>query len=227
MIEALHSMGMSSQMISSSVITIIITIVVIAAGRHMEMIPKGLQNFVEICVESLHNFFIGVMGEHSGKKFFPLIATLFIYILISNYTGLLPMSGHIPGLAAPTSSINFPIGMAIIVFITIEYAGIWGNHGLKYYKHLFKPFAFLFPILVLEVFIHPVSLSLRLYGNIHGEETVVEQFFELLPLGLPIIMLALGVLFCLIQALVFSLLSAIYISEAAEPVDGEPLEHHA
>ncbi len=227
MMEALNAMGISSQMITSTVLTIIISIVVIAAGKHMQMIPTGLQNFTEVCVENLHNFFVGVMGEHAAKKFFPLIASLFIYILISNYIGLLPFAGKIPGFAAPTSSINFPIGMALVVFVAIEYGGIWGNHGLKYYKHLFKPFAFLFPIMFLEVFIHPVSLSLRLYGNIHGEETLTEKFFELMPLGLPILMLGLSVLFCLIQALVFSLLSAIYISEATEPVDGEPLEHHA
>ncbi|HPD89998.1 MAG TPA: F0F1 ATP synthase subunit A, partial [Bacillota bacterium] len=72
-----------------------------------------------------------------------------------------------------------------------------------------------------EQLVHPISLTVRLYGNIYGEEAVIAAFFDLIPLGIPIVMQALSVLMGLIQALVFSLLAGIYISEAAEPVDGE------
>ena len=216
MFEMLNSLGISSGMITSTVITIIICIVVIIAGKNMTMIPSGLQNVMEIAVEKLYGFFTDVMGEYACKKYFPIVGTLFIYILLCNYSGLLPMSGHIPGLAAPTSSINFPAALAIVVFFSTQIIGIKESHGLRYYKHLITPFAFLFPIMLIEEFVRPLSLTLRLYGNIFGEEAVVSSFFGLVPLGLPIIMQALSVLMGLIQALVFSLLAGIYISEAAE-----------
>ena len=122
------------------------------------------------------------------------------------------MAGHIPGVAAPTSSINCTLSMAIIVFVMIQYTGIKEHHGLSYFKHLLKPFAFVLPLMIMEDLVKPVSLTLRLYGNIYGEETVTECLFDLVPLGVPVIMQALSVLMGLIQALVFALLASIYIT---------------
>ena len=221
MISALNEMGITSYMITSAGITLVLCVLAIFAGRHMQMIPSGLQNIAEIAVEKLQNFFIGVMGEYAGRKYFPLVATLFIYILFCNYSGLIPMSGHLPGLAAPTSSINFPLGMALIVFFFTIIVGIRENRGPKYFKFLFKPIPFLFPIMLLEQLVHPVSLTIRLYGNIFGEESVISALNNLVPLGVPIVMMALSVLMGLIQALVFSLLAGIYVAEASHPVDGE------
>ena len=214
MIEAMHSIGLTDGMITSLAITIILCGLSIFAGRRLQTVPSGFQNFAEWAVGSLYNFFEGIMGAKACRQYFPLIATLFIYFLFCNYAGLLPASGHIPGLAAPTGSINCPMAMAVIVFVTMFAAGIREHHGLGYFKHYFKPFAFLFPLMVLEDLVKPVSLTLRLYGNIFGEHTVTGSFFDLVPIGLPVIMQALSVLMGLIQALVFSLLAAIYIKEA-------------
>jgi len=216
MIETLNGMGITNAMITSTVITIILCVLAILAGRNMQMIPSGLQNLAEAGIEKLHAFFCDVMGEYAGRKYFPLVGTLFIYIVVCNYSGLLPFAGHCPGLQAPTSSINFPLALAVIVFFAVQIIGIREHHGIRFYKHLFQPVAFLFPIMLLEEFVRPVSLTLRLYGNIYGEEMVVSSFFGLVPLGLPIIMQALSVLMGLVQGLVFSLLAGIYISEAAE-----------
>ena len=216
MISTLNNMGISNAMLTSTVITLILCGLAIVASRRLEMIPSGLQNVMEVVVEKLSGFFTDLMGEYAGRKYFPIVATLFIYILVCNYSGLLPLAGHLPGLQAPTSSINFPLALALIVFITVQIVGVWEHRGLRYYKHLIKPFAFLFPIMLLEEFVRPVSLTLRLYGNIFGEEKVIESFFDLIPFGIPIVMMALSVLMGLIQALVFSLLAGIYIGEAAE-----------
>ena len=223
MMEALGSIGITSGMFTSIVITVLLCGISIYAGKRLETVPTGLQNFIEWAVGSLHNFFADIMGEKACRKYFPLIATLFIYILIANYSGLLPGSGHIPGLAAPTGSINCTIAMAIIVFVMMFYAGIKEHKGLGYFKHYFKPFAFLFPLMVLEDLVKPVSLTLRLYGNIFGEHTVTQSFFDLVPIGLPVVMQALSVLMGLIQALVFSLLAAIYIKEAMPEEEEEHL----
>lgn len=213
-IEALNSIGMSNGMITSAAITIAICIVAIVAGRRLQTVPSGFQNFAEWAIGSLFNFFSGIMGENVCRRYFPLVATLFIYILISNYTGFLPGSGHVPGLDSPTGSINCTMAMAIIVFVTMIVSGIKSHHGMGYFKHYFKPFAFLFPLMILEDLVKPVSLTLRLYGNIFGEHTVVNSFYDLVPIGLPVVMQLLFVLMGLIQALVFSLLAAIYIKEA-------------
>lgn len=217
MIETLNSMGITNPMITSTVITLILCIIAIIGGRHLEMIPSSkLQLLLEVGVEKLRDFFQDVMGEYAGRKYLPIVATLFIYILLCNYSGLLPMSGHLPGLAAPTSSINFPAGLAIVVFFAVQIIGVRETHGLKFFKHLLQPVAFLFPLMLLEEFVRPLSLTLRLYGNIFGEEAVASSFFELVPLGVPVIMQALSVLMGAIQALVFALLTGVYISEAAE-----------
>lgn len=154
------------------------------------------------------------MGSKACRSYFPLVGTLFIYILFANYSGLLPGAGHISGIAAPTSSINCTMAMAIIVFVAMQVIGIREHHGLSYYKHLLRPFAFLLPLMILEDLVKPISLTLRLYGNVFGEETVTSSFFNLIPIGLPVIMQFLSVLMGLVQALVFSLLAAIYIKEA-------------
>lgn len=222
MIEALNSMGISNGMITSAGITVILCGISIYASKRLQTVPSGLQNFIEWAIGSLHNFFEGIMGRKACNQYFPLIATLFIYILFCNYSGLLPASGHIPGLAAPTGSINCTMSMAIIVFVMMLVVGIKEHRGIGYFKHYFQPFAFLFPLMVLEDLVKPVSLTLRLYGNVFGEHTVTASFFDLVPIGLPVIMQALGVLMGLIQALVFSLLASIYIKEA---MPEEEIEH--
>jgi F-type H+-transporting ATPase subunit a len=114
------------------------------------------------------------------------------------------------------------MALAIIVFVSFNVIGVREHNGLSYYKHWLQPFAFLLPLMLIEDFVKPVSLTLRLYGNVFGEETVTHEFFNLVPVGLPVIMQFLSVLMGLIQALVFSLLAAIYIKEAM-PEDEEHL----
>ena len=214
MMETLHSIGITGGMVTSAVITVLLCALSIVAGKRLQTVPSGLQNFAEWAIGSLYGFFGDIMGVKACKRYFPLIATLFIYILFCNYSGLLPGAGHIPGLEAPTGSINCTMAMAVIVFVMMFAVGIKEHRGLGYFKHYFKPFAFLFPLMVLEDLVKPVSLTLRLYGNIFGEHTVTQSFFDLIPIGLPVVMQALSVLMGLIQALVFSLLAAIYIKEA-------------
>lgn len=214
MIESLNSMGISNGMITSTVITVILCVLSVIAGKKLQTVPSGLQNIAEWAIGSLYHFFEDIMGSQACRRYFPLVGTLFIYILFANYSGLLPGAGHVSGLAAPTSSINCTMAMAIIVFIAIQAIGIREHHGLRYFKHLLQPFAFLLPLMILEDLVKPVSLTLRLYGNVFGEETVTASFFDLIPVGLPVIMQFLSVLMGLVQALVFSLLTGIYIKEA-------------
>ena len=205
----------TSVMVTMVAITIGLTIVSYLATRKMSMRPAGLQNFMETCIESLHNFTASIIGDRHIRKYFPFLATLFIFILVSNYSGLLPFAGTLPGLAAPTSVINVTAALAACAFIMTHYTGI-RYHGFGYINHFIKPFIFLFPLLIVEEVVRPLSLTLRLYGNVFGEETITHELFNLIPLGIPLIINALSLLMGFVQALVFVLLASIYISGALE-----------
>ncbi len=210
----------------SSVVTtmwglmIILTLVAYFATRRMGKVPNSrLQNFMEFTVETILNFLTQIMGsEKNARKYLPLLASFFILILASNYSGLLPGAGHTRGLQAPTSTLSVTAAFALVVFFATHYYGI-KTKGLKYFKHFIEPSPFLLPLNIVEEFVKPLSLSLRLYGNIFGEEMVVASLFALVPLFVPLPMMLLGVFFGLIQAFVFTLLASLYIGTAAA-------EHH-
>lgn len=224
MISALHSIGMTNAMITSSVITILIAIISFIVSRNLQMIPSGVQNMIEMGIEKLHGFFTDLMGEEMCKKYFPLVGTLFIYILICNYSGLLPFASKADGFQAPTSDINFPAGLAILVIILVQIIGLREHKGMGTYKRMIQPFVFILPLMLMDELAKPISLTFRLYGNTFGDEQVIDVLFELCPIGLPVVMQLLVVLLALIQALVFSLLTAIYIGEAVEKEEHLPVE---
>jgi len=214
--HALFNIGafaVNSYMTTMVAITIVIAVLGILAGRNIKTVPSGLQNVAEALLEMLDNFLTSLMGPKGARQYGPLLGTFFIFILFCNYSGLLPMSGHLPGLAAPTSTLSVTAGLAIIVFFCTHAFGI-KEHGIHYFGHFLKPVAFMLPLMLIEELVRPLSLSLRLYGNIFGEETVTAQIFGLVPLGVPIVMQALSVLMGLVQAGVFMILAAVYISGA-------------
>ncbi len=174
--------------------------------------PDGLQNFMEIIVGGIENMVVETMGEH-GRSFFPLIATLALFILVSNITGL------IPGFFPPTANINTTAACAIIVFVTTHIVG-FKHHGFGYIKHFMGPIIWLAPIMFfIEVIGHlsrPISLTLRLFGNMNGHELVLMIFFGLVPFLVPLPMMLMGVLVSFIQAFVFMLLAMIYIQGSLE-----------
>ncbi len=170
-----------------------------------------LTNIFEAAVENLLGLMEGVLG-HDAPKYLPLIGTLFIYIFLCNVLGL------IPGFLPPTDNINTNLAMSLTVFIYYNVMGIRA-HGLKgYLRHFMGPILWLGPLMaVIELIGHcvrPVSLSLRLFGNITGDHLVLGLFSNLTPILVPVIFIALGLFISFIQAFVFSLLSMIYINLA-------------
>lgn len=227
MISFLREIGMTDAMITSSIITILICAAAILLSRKISVEkPEGLQNAVEMGMEKLHGFFTELMGEEMCRKYFPLVGTLFIYILICNYSGLLPFAGHAPGFQAPTSDINFPAGLAILVIILVQLIGLREHRGMGTYKRMIQPFVFILPLMLMDELAKPISLTFRLYGNTFGDEQVVDVLRELCPFLLPVVMQLLVVLLALIQAIVFALLTAIYIGEAVEKETSLPIEQH-
>lgn len=182
------------------------------ATRKISLVPKGAQNFFEFLIGSLEDFVVANMGE-DGRKVFPVLATLFIYIFCSNIGGL------IPGGDAPTANINTNASMAIFVFLYYNYWGI-RLHGVKYIKHFMGPYWWLAPIMLpIELVSHlarPLSLTLRLFGNIMGEDIVLALLFILAPIVSTLPMYFLFLLADFIQAFVFFMLSMLYLKGAFE-----------
>ncbi len=180
----------------------------------LELVPGKVQSIVELIFETFAGLAEEVMGER-GRKFVPLILTFFIFILISNALGL------IPGLAPPTANLNTTLGLALIVFVTTHIIGL-REHGIGYLKHFVGPVWWLAPIMVpIELIGHlarPVSLSMRLFGNMMGHELMVLVLLLLMPYTYPLlaVVTALGVLVVIIQAFVFALLATAYIGGALE-----------
>lgn len=173
----------------------------------------SFRNFFEILAESLYGMVEGAMGEKAGKKFYPLIGALFLFILFNNLFALLP------GFSAPTDSLKTNVGIALLVFFATHYYGV-KEHGLAYFKHFLGPTPFLIPLMLpIELVSHvarPVSLSVRLMGNMMADHKVVMSFFALVPILVPLPFMLLGLLVCLIQALVFCTLAMVYIGMATE-----------
>jgi len=202
-------------MITGAAITILLSIIAIIVNRKLTSgVPGKLQNIVEWGVDSLRNMYAGIIGKERADQFLPVLGTMFIFILVSNYSGILPGSGHLPGLKAPTAHLGCTLALALVIFFTTHIGG-FRAHKLGYFKHFISPVFFMLPFLIIEEVVRPVSLALRLYGNIYGEETVTERLFELIPIGAPVVMQGLGLMFGLIQAMVFTMLAAIYIDGAA------------
>ncbi len=182
-------------------------------GR-LELIPGSGQNFWEVMLGGMMDFFAENLGKERAKMLFPMMATFFLYIVIGNMIGL------IPGFMSPTSSLNITLAMTLMVWVTHHVLG-FRMHGLNYYKHFIGPIPVMAPFMfVLEVisnFARLLSLSMRLFGNIMAKEILLAVLFMLAGAYFaPLPILCLGVLVSLIQAVVFVLLSVLYCASAME-----------
>lgn len=197
-------------------IILILSVLAIILGRNLKERPGKFQNVIETGIEFLDNSFSENLGKERGRKYFFFLGSLFIFIIFGNYSGLFPGVGLTKYLKAPTSSLSVTAGLGIVTFFFLQAASIKAKGFKGYLKRFVSPMFFMLPLLILDEFIKPLSLSLRLYGNIFGEETVTEKLYEILPIGAPIIMMILSLLFCALQAVVFTTLVSIYLDEATE-----------
>ncbi len=202
--------------LTSWIVIGLLIIASIAATRNIQRVPSGIQNFMEYTLEFVRDLAKTQLGEKEYRPWVPFIGTLFLFIFVSNWSGsLVPWklielpSGE---LAAPTNDINTTVALALLTSLAYFYAGL-SKKGLGYFKHYIEP-AILLPIAILEDFTKPLSLSFRLFGNILADELVVAVLVLLVPLFIPLPMMALGLFTSAIQALVFATLAGAYIHEA-------------
>jgi len=182
------------------------------ATRKLSIYPGKMQHVFEVILGGIRNLVLDVMGPE-GLRFFPLIATVAIFILTANLLGI------IPGFESPTSSLNTTVSVAAIVVVLTHVVGI-RVHGFKYVKQFLGPVWWLSPIMLpIELVSHlarPLSLSVRLFGNIMGEDLVVAIILLLVPFLVPLPIFVLMIFTSIIQTLVFVMLSMIYIQLAME-----------
>ncbi len=208
----------------SVLVIVVLAVVSILGTRRLSKIPTTRsQGMLELIVSSLNNFVVGIIGP-GGEKYTPFIGTLFIYILTMNLLGL------VPGFKAPTSGLSITVALALIVFAMYNYYGIKESGFVPYMKHLIgEPLwlaPLMFPIHVIGELARPLSLSIRLFGNVFGEETILVilagMSFALIKYhGIPVVtvpvqfpLMVFAVFTSFVQALVFSMLTTIYISIA-------------
>ena len=193
-------------------IMVVLAILSFMVTRRLSMIPGKLQNFMEVIIETIDNFLTETMGPE-GRKFFPLVATLGIYILFSNLIGL------VPGFESPTSNVNTNASMALSVFAMTHIVGV-KIHGMKYIKQFMGPVWWLTPLMMpIEIISHiarPLSLSIRLFGNIKGEDIVLAVVLMLVPFLVPLPVFILMIFTSFIQTIVFMILTMMYIAGAME-----------
>jgi F-type H+-transporting ATPase subunit a len=216
-INKIIAMGIPPYVAFSWVAITIILVIAILARSSLNLVPRGVQNVVEVVIE----FFLDLAETnigHMGRHFFPFIATIGIYILICNFLGL------IPGCEAPTDNLNTNAAMAIPVFFATHIYGI-KVHKFGYIKHFVGPMRSLaaLPLMILmfviEVIGHiarPLTLSVRLFGNMIAKHKILMILGILAPAIIPTAILALGVLVSVIQAFVFVLLTTLYLAGAVE-----------
>jgi F-type H+-transporting ATPase subunit a len=224
--------SISSTILTMWIVMAILLLLSFTATRGMKLNPGRLQNLMEFAYEGLENFGVG-MGGKAAKPYVPLFVGFFLLILLCNWSGLIPPVGKIDALRAPTSDVNITIGLALVSFGYFEFQG-FRKHGVRGYLGRFFPLyefrngigagiiaMFVGLIELMLEFVKPVTLSMRLFGNIYGGEVALAAITALTLAVLPVALVGLEFMLNFIQALIFSTLSLMFIVLAIESHEGE------
>lgn len=207
----------SNTVVMSWVAMAVIIIWAFVSTRRMKTVPQGAQSSAETVVELINNFAKNIMGEH-GKQFAAYLGTIGLFLVISNTIGAL-FVGHFTGfvISPPTRDFSVAVALAIMTIVIVIGTGIAKKGFVGFIKSLFKPIWIMFPFNLLEFLIKPLSLSMRLFGNILGAFILMELIVNGIPLLFPSVACLYFDLFDgALQAFVFVLLTALYISEETE-----------
>jgi F-type H+-transporting ATPase subunit a len=226
----------SSSLLTGWIIAAVIIVLAFVLSRSIRVVPTRGQNALEYVYEGLANFATS-LGGPAARRYVPVFATLFIFILLSNWSGLLPGVGRVPALRAPTSDVNVTIGLALVAFVMFHVEGVRALGVRGYLGKFFSLRGFkdgigagligLF-VGVLEFmleFVKPVTLSMRLFGNIYAGEVALGVITALTIAIIPVAMVGLEFLLNFMQALIFAVLTLMFTLAAIEPHHEE--EHEA
>lgn len=209
-VEDLHHFAYKDHIIAAGLTFVLLTVFGLVLRARMSLVPGKAQQVMELFVSGVYGLLEENMGKE-GRKYIPLIATLGLFILISNLMGM------VPGLSSSTGNYNTPVACALIVFVYYNFQGI-KEHGFGYIKQFTGPIWWMVPLMLpIEIISHcarPFSLSMRLFMNIAGEHLVVGIIAGIAPWVIPIPLMALGLLAACIQTFIFVMLTTLYIAGA-------------
>jgi F-type H+-transporting ATPase subunit a len=198
--------------------SILLIVAALLVKGSLQLVPRGIQNFMELIVEAIWKLVDENIGHHWSRQLFPFICTIFLFILVCNFMGL------VPGFTASTANVNTNAAMAIPVFLATHFYGI-RVHGASYIKHFLGPIRSVaaLPLMILMFFVEvighiarPLTLTVRLFGNMTGKHIIILVLGIISPWVIPTAILGLGVLVSLVQAFVFALLATLYLAGAVE-----------
>ena len=193
------------------IVAVLLTVLLGLSSRRLSLVPSRGQSLLEMVFQAFEGILTDIVGE-DGKRYLPMIGTIGLFIFSCNMIGL------VPGFMSPTSKLNVTAGCALAVFVYYHWQGMKAQGPLKYLKHFTGPIPALAPLLLpIEIISHfsrPVSLSLRLFGNIFAEELLIVIIASIVPFVLPLPFMAVAIFTAVIQSFVFVLLACIYIAGA-------------
>ncbi len=256
----LGPLPVTSSMLALWGVALLILAVVMAGTRRMALVPQGAQNLIEATVEAVYNMVAGLLEPKVARWAFPLIATYFIFILLSNFVDLLPGVGSLgyghakegglpfavehvdrPLLRPPTADANVTISMAVIYFVLSTIWAVVYNGPIGLVKHIFGvkgkmggwlllPMTIIFfcvgLVELISIMIRPISLSMRLYGNIYGGESVLTLMLKILPYGIAAVpFYFLELIVCAVQAIVFTMLCVAFTATLCSHSEEESGQH--
>ncbi len=227
----------SNSLLTTWLVMGVLFIFSVLSTRSLSLVPSSLQSIAELVVGGLHDFFASVVGKTHIDKFFPLIASLFLFIIIANWFGLLPGVGtvgffreagkFVPLLRGATADLNTTLALAIVAIVAIQYFGFVtvGKHYTTRFINLHDPISFFVGILeIISEVSKIVSFAFRLFGNIFAGEVLLAVMAFLVPFIVPLPFLMLEIFVGFIQALVFSMLTAVFLNVAVFHGGGESHE---
>ena len=203
------SFQLTSTVVYTWIIMAAVTVLLVVVGQNLRVRPTRWQNALEWLVEAIDGL-IRDMIPHDSRLFLPIVGTLAVFIGTANLGGL------IPGIKSPTTDINTPLALAIVVFFSVHYYGIRQKGLVGHLKHYVEPIFILLPIEIASEVARTLSLTFRLFGNILGEEIVIAVLFIILPIFIPVPMMLFSIFTSVIQAYVFSMLTVVYLAGAVQ-----------
>jgi F-type H+-transporting ATPase subunit a len=207
--EAHHQLIYLTHMLFAAFLVILLAKI---ATKSMSMVPKGTQNVMETYIGGVSQMVTDVIGKEEGRKYFPLVATIGLFVAFANLIGI------VPGFESPSGSLDFTLALAIVVFIYYNYEGIRRNGVIKYFGHFMGPMPILaplmFPIEIVSHLSRIISLSFRLFGNIKGDDLFLMVLLFLAPIIAPLPAFALLTFMALLQSFIFMMLTTVYIASA-------------
>ncbi len=223
--------SITGSIIMSWVVMAVVIIPLTIIARRLKEIPSGVQNFLEFAIESLSSFAMGIGGP-GAKKFITFFLACFLFIAVSNWSGLIPGVGRVHEFRAPTSDVNVTVGLALVAFVYFHYQGMralgLGGYFGKFFTLKGGPIGLFVGVIEFFLeFVKPLTLAMRLFGNIYGGELALAVVTTITIAYIPLALYGLELFVGLMQGIIFSVLVLVFTMLAMEGHHEEGHDEHS